>query len=240
MNAIAFYHIACMGHWREIVLEQLRILARTGFDGLIRVTFLGAEKDWEFVAFVADQFNLKIVRVFRSENLRDFEAPALRELDAVCRAGYEGAVLYFHTKGASMPGHPNKTYWRWLMNVFMLSRWRTCVEDLETHDIAGVCWEDCEPRSHFCGNFWWARSDWILKLHPFDSYYRAPWYDLGRKDPEFERRYACEQWISSNVDRGLQRRIKSYHVTNAHIWKDEFWLTPAGFTARALALLEGS
>lgn len=241
MDVIAFYHIACMGHWREVVWEQLRVLSRAGFPGLIRISFIGRMQDWPFVELAAKKLRLNIMLIHQSTNLREFESPALRELDAVCRAGYEGAVLYFHTKGVSAPGHPNKTYWRWIMNAYVLNRWEECVADLEDHDIAGVCWEDCDPRSHFCGNFWWARADWIRKLSGFNWYWKNPFYNVNaHRDPEGNRRFACEHWISSNNMRGAQRRVKSYFVTNGHIWQQQFWDSPRGIEGRLLGMSEGT
>jgi len=61
MSAVlAYYHVAAIGHWREVVLEQLRLLARAGFPYALNLTFIGSPDDAEFVTEIGDDLGLQI------------------------------------------------------------------------------------------------------------------------------------------------------------------------------------
>ena len=90
---------------------------------------------------------------------------------AKAHAGWN--ILYFHSKCASHP--PGSDYavqvatpWRNAMQQDLVINWRTCVSDLENHDIACMVflWEQGWDKSQHiaAGNFWWATSDFIAPL----------------------------------------------------------------------------
>lgn len=82
-------------------------------------------------------------------------------------------VLYVHSKGATHD--PNSDYgsrisapWREAMMEELVLKWRRCVEDLETHDVACMVWlwgQGWDHSQHIpAGNFLWTTSDFVAKL----------------------------------------------------------------------------
>lgn len=82
-------------------------------------------------------------------------------------------VLYLHGKGASHEagsdyGSRVSTPWREAMMADLVTNWRQCVADLETHDIACMVWlweQGWDKSQHIpAGNFLWLTSDFAAKL----------------------------------------------------------------------------
>ena len=127
--------------------------------------------------------------------LTAYETPAMRMIQVWAIGAPEtGSILYFHTKGVSAPNDQDKRKWRKLMNHEVLMNWQQLVPKLQSFDVIGVNWRNCQPVAHFSGNFWWARADWVRSLAPFDAYYENPLYPAGW---DSGRRLGCEFWISS-------------------------------------------
>jgi hypothetical protein len=102
-----------------------------------------------------------------------FEYPTLAKLQHVALDMREPFYVYYiHTKGATTASHPheenkNGAYW-WNQYIahYTIIRWRDNVEKLdEGYEATGVEWR-VAPLIHFSGNFWWASSDYILRLPP--------------------------------------------------------------------------
>jgi len=242
MRVNAFYNIACTGHWREVVLEQFRVLSRAGFPHTVNISFLGSMDDFRFVEEVAFFHSIEIDLIHLEQNLMQFEFPSIRKIQALARSLKDEpseAVLYFHTKGVSRPGDPGIHWWRWTMNACVLNRWRDCLADLETHDVAGVAWNS-HPGHHFCGNFWWARTDYLIKLEDFDKYKdhgNFGWND--NRGEVFRKRYAAELWISQNVVDQVPPRVMSYIDKNISVWSAEWWNSHNGRDHKIVAMEEG-
>lgn len=214
MKVLAYYHIFCLNHWREIITGHCRVLSEAGFTHPINVSFIGNEDCWQEALEIAQAFGIQFVLRARSENPRDFEAPAMRLIEADCAAlGNEHAsVMYFHTKAATKPGVQNDFYWRGVMTHFCIREWKARVAALAEFEVSCPFWWDDGHTNvaHSQGTFWWARASWIRKLSGFDWYYGDPWHNWrNSSDPEYEKRYACEFWISSNNLRGDDRKVES-------------------------------
>lgn len=136
------------------------------------------------------------------------ERHTLRKLHEDCQKE-DLTVLYFHAKGITsivnnliVPGrvskYRNRYYWRMFVNK-TISEWKTCVDALNTYDVAGVDYKT-DPSEHFCGNFFWSTSDHIRKLpNPTEI---AWWNELKRRKnhPWLNQvcdRFAAEMWICS-------------------------------------------
>ncbi len=220
---MAYYHVAALNHWREVVSEHFEILSRRQFNGLIKIGFIGSLNDYMFVDEAAKRWNLRVSLGYRSTNLADFEFPTLRLLEADCREGFDGTVLYFHTKGLSSPGDRERFYWRRLMNYAVLFHWRQCMSLLNNYDACGVGWIPWAEGAHFSGNFWWANAKWIRCLAPLNTH-SAPLYEWrDANDPHGNRRYACETWISSCALKDQGVRVYSHFGTDLRLWEPGFW-----------------
>ncbi len=114
-----------------------------------------------------------------------WEQPTLRALQLWMKPGW--AVFYHHSKGVTQPDDPFHHLHRRTMEQHLVWNWRTCVRDLERgYDLAGINLVDeilrpVLPGRFFAGNFWWARSDWLLRL--------------AKIDPNDRDRLSAERWV---------------------------------------------
>jgi hypothetical protein len=118
------------------------------------------------------------------------ELATLRHLQAWLTPGW--FVLYFHMKGVCYPDNPVWDRWRKCMEKVCLWNWESCVEALGGYDAVGAHWLThkkypmvAREHRYFGGNFWWARSDYLLTLPPVT------------KDSR-EARYDAEVWIGNS------------------------------------------
>jgi hypothetical protein len=190
----AFYHIAAMGNWQTIVDEHFHMLQAAEIQS-VNVSYVGCSDGIDFVTKTAKDAGVRATIARQDLQLTVYETPAMKLIqDWAHTASNIGSILYFHTKGVSAPDDQNRRKWRNLMNYEVLMNWRQLVQKLDDFDVIGVNWRNCHPIAHFSGNFWWARTDWVRSLAPFDTYYENPRYPT---DWDNSRRLGCEFWISS-------------------------------------------
>lgn len=220
---MAFYHIAAMNHWREVVAEQLGVLARAGFGGLLQITFSGPEWDERFIRETCRARGLRYELCQQDTGLTSFEFPALRLLQTVCDQGFDGHVLYFHTKAVSTPQMWERMIWRWTMNGWCLARW----SELETAlaqsecDAAGTLWVSAlHPTGAFAGNFWHAKASYIRTLTPLDTYIAEFSAMLATHNPSsYSVRHAAEFWINSRAN----CRPLNFGPGESRAWDHRWW-----------------
>lgn len=189
---VVVYHVAALGHWRSVAAEQLRLLRESGLgiDEPVRVTFVGAGREWLEAEAARAGCRVEVVR--SDPNTDHYETFAMLEVERLAkREGVARPILYLHTKGVSAPpDYPGKTPWRRVMEEHTVRRWRHNVwvlADGAGYDAVGFNWYS-HGEQHFSGNFWIARADWIRKLPDFAAYH-------GRKGLV---RYSCETWIGAH------------------------------------------
>jgi hypothetical protein len=214
-DLVGFYHIAAMGHWREVVAEQLRLLARV-FRGPLKVGLIADQWEDGYVHQCLKTAGMDYELIHYAPGLRQYEFPTLLALEAACRADdAPERVFYLHTKGVSDPGW-KKQQWRWLMN-------RELIGHILVRPQADLCcanWVDKSPPTfpHAEGNFWLARSDYIRRLPDLATFRKAlPTHPhCPRWDTDMDR-YAAELWPGQAQPQVVSR----YH--NAGLWIDDFW-----------------
>jgi hypothetical protein len=211
-----FFHLACMGNWKQVFREQMVQLRQNGFVSL-DLTVLGNEEDLQFALMLCDQLMLKANLLFHSPELTLFEKPALLAIEKYAKE-HEGYVLYLHSKGVSNPADWTKAKWRQMMMRELVSKWERCMLLLPGHDLIGVNWRNMPPTSHFCGNFWYASTCYLRDLADFNSYYENPRYNIW--DSVNNKRLGCEFWIGSA---GRNPQIQSLVYRDVDFCKPEFW-----------------
>jgi hypothetical protein len=202
-----FFHIAAIDCWKAVVFEMKQAFDKAGVKP--KCCVLGAPDDLEWVRCQG----LEVIHY--SENVREYEAPTQRLLWEWCHANPQGAVLYCHTKGASMRLSDVHAAWRRLMIKAVVEPCMDLLTRLRIADMVGVCWEDNPDYPHFCGNFWLARADWINELgDPLEyqnaggpSFFSHPW-----------ERMSSEMWLGSKP----WHYVESLACRNASLWTD--WL----------------
>jgi hypothetical protein len=234
----AFYHVAGIGHWREIVTEQLSLLAKAKFKGVINVGFLGLQYEDGFIENVASCLGLNVNVRWFGDNLQMFEIPTQRWMQETCHSlDSETPILYFHTKGVSRNSWMD-TMWRWLMNAYCLTKWDEMVSSLEIHNCAGVSLiGNYFPSSTFPGNFWWTTAGFVSHLTQVDEYQSQFVECISRNNPfSLQKRHSAETWISCKLN--LDPCVFGPHDNN--LWSHDFWNSPKNDIWREIAIKFGS
>lgn len=195
----AFYHVAGIGHWKEIVTEQLSLLKRANFTGRIYIGFIGQQFEDGFISRVAGALGLNFeIRHFGGD-MHQFEFPTLAWCHEYCQTSPERPILYFHGKAVTNTRW-QWLMWRWIMNAYNLTHWRSMVAALTDKNCAGVSWHNGFPVGYFPGNFWWARSSFIREFTEIPEYIRQFEECLRSQNPNrFTTRHAAECWINSRM-----------------------------------------
>lgn len=172
---IGFWHIGAVGDWRRIIGEQYSKVRRSGlYDASDRIVvgFIGGrnrEQELGIPILTDPKFD-----VFSTERLADYEFPTLARLWQEAQESEESFLCYYlHTKGASLAATPRQAAadaWRRYMEYFNVEKWQDCADILNEYETCGV--ELQSEDSHYSGNFWWARSDYIKKLPNGYEYWR--------------------------------------------------------------------
>lgn len=238
METQVFYHVAGIGHWRDVVTEQLSLLAAAKFRGKVNIGFVGAEYEEGFIYHVAKSCSLDAEIRHFGTRLDQFEFPTQRWMHEVCQGlDPDTPVAYFHSKSVTGPSWP-RTLWRWLMNAYVLTHWRTMVESLKHHNCAGVSWmTHCFPASCFPGTFWWATARFVAQLTPVDDYYNQFCQCIANHNPTgFTPRHSAEVWVNSR----LNANPRVFGPGDSRFWDHAWWSEEQNHVWREFAHRYGS
>jgi hypothetical protein len=197
----AFYHIGPVNHWREIVSEQLRLLAAAKFPGHTFIHYGGNEYEQGYIQRVADVRRLPVT--FLPSHPGREECPCLEAIGHyVSTPDATDHVLYFHTKGITHLNEWHVVMWRWLMNTAMLTHWEESLGTLEEGQWDFVAPKvSNDPFPHSSGNFWIADREYLRRLEPFEDYYRSFMRVYAhRLHGGWSQRHSAEAWVGSGPD----------------------------------------
>lgn len=206
MKKIAiFYHVLQKNNWKELFVEQMEGMRRSGLYDAADHIHVGINGD-EHGSPVTDYPKIKVNYNAYQRSAKD----TMTSIHEFCQQNSDYAVLYFcnlgvtHYKG---PWSEHKIAWRKYLSFFVIDRWESCVRKLENHDCVGTQWcefayltEDYQRvhAPHFEGEFWWATSEYIKTLDPrfldeninvlektdnASTYYRGEFW-IGSRDPK--------------------------------------------------------
>jgi hypothetical protein len=186
-----FYHIAGISRWKSIVLEHLEILEISElYDQATKIffCFIGNDEDFKFLKMLTDSYD-KIILTKLSKNVTDYEYPTLLFLQNYIKT-HDDDVFYFHIKGASYNVKDEKSYkgtnnWRKYMNFYLLTNWKFSILNLDKYDIVGTSvLNKNEVFAFFCGNYWWATSEYLKKCKKIQDF-------------NWNNRWDAERWLAS-------------------------------------------
>jgi len=128
---------------------------------------LRQEFDKIFVVNIGEPVNIvhpKIQVIEYSKNIYSFELETIN-LIRTFSENQECDVLYLHTKGITQR-YQNVTDWVNMMLYFLVEKTEECVEKLKEYDTVGcnLYLHSHECRSHYSGNFWWAKTSYLRTL----------------------------------------------------------------------------
>lgn len=163
-----FYHVAAVGKsFEQMIIDHMTRLMLSGVYeraegiycfvmGNTRENITAAEETLvgfgSKVRVVNMTLDVSLFERFTLESIRNHVDPT-------------DVILYLHTKGVTKPGDMNVFYWTLYMHYFLLRRHERCIQLLQTYDTVG-CQILRAPKTHYSGNFWWARASYFLKLEP--------------------------------------------------------------------------
>lgn len=197
-----YFHICAINNYMEVVKDQVKALEDSGLmekTDLITVSILSPSD--ELLVYLQQYPKFKIR--FTSVQTNLFERPILNLMRDDCQGYPPNAVVwYFHTKGVSdcrqeEPTRTNVLAWRHLLEMFVIWNHQLCCDKLvqENFDTCGINWRR-GPAPHYSGNFWWARADYVKKLHSFS--FPAPNTHIEVWSPPY---LETEMWIGSKNPR---------------------------------------
>jgi hypothetical protein len=177
-----FYHLYVDGHYEQPLEEHMSAMESSG---------LLYELEDFYVGLVGSPENRATAKklvpgVVIAEADAGWEQVTLSALHHYSKEN-DRFVFYAHTKGACSNDDFAKR-WRSAMTNATVTKWRECIEALESVDCSGPYWilsDEPEHEEHnmfFAGNFWWATTDYLRRLPSlrYDNRFRAEgWIGLG-------------------------------------------------------------
>ena len=93
-------------------------------------------------------------------------------------------VLYLHTKGVKHNNNNvNVNDWIDYLTYFNITKYETCINYLQEYDAVGVNLQNGNVETHYSGNFWWTKSQYIKKLTKCEyKNYNSPEFWLTEKN----------------------------------------------------------
>lgn len=197
MNIAVWYHCVLSGpriqngdHAIAVMCEQMRALRDSGLAGAadeIHLGINGSDRDALLVSSFVEQSAEFHVHGAQAQT----ELSTLAALYRWLKPGW--VVLYHHIKGVQYPGNRIWNNWRRCMEMVCVWNWNLCVKVLQDgSDMAGAHWMTSYTypmvpvdQRYWGGNFWWAKSDYLMTLPP-----PAP--------DEYDKRYDAEIWVGQS------------------------------------------
>jgi hypothetical protein len=158
-----YYHIYAIDGVESIIDEQLNLI-KTHFDfPYILNVGISIADDNISIDYIINKFEK--IRDVRSKG-NEFVTLDLIEKDKE-KFGDSDYILYIHTKGASKLDNQNVTSWRHFMNYFNIEKVKNVFKLFEKTEFNtyGVHYIVLNNKSHYSGNFWWAKSSYLKTLN---------------------------------------------------------------------------
>lgn len=201
MRLSHFYHVFADGDWMKPAQEHFKALVTSELLENLDMIHLGIVGSRENRLRVAKTLPGVVV----AEADEGWEQVTLQKLHQHAQTDV-GIIFYAHTKGAWSQSILADR-WRASMTHDTVTRWRDCVEALQTVQACGAHWirshmpEHREHEHFFGGNFWWARSDYVRTLEPVKT----------------DTRFQAEGWIGLNNP--SVANLRTGEPTSSNFWE---------------------
>lgn len=200
----------------EIIREQMLAMAASGLLSESSEMIVGVNGGEESEVFSDSLLPLK-AKVQYHGLVSCNECSTILMLEKWLPGHEDWYVLYLHSKGATQSyGDSFRTNWRNCMMKNLVTLWRRCVADLDAgHDAVGCHWmippQTPAGQHIFAGNFWWARSSFLLTLPSIMERERIKNSGITA----IESRYESEVWLGNGP---RIPKVKDYHLVpfNVH------------------------
>tara|TARA_Y100000389_G_C17452986_1_gene516103 strand:+ start:783 stop:1556 length:774 start_codon:yes stop_codon:yes gene_type:complete len=226
-DIVIFWHICQLQHWKQVVMEQYKILQTSGIlDAChsVQIGYIGHIDHIQFLLNMSHKF--KIYR--HSQYYFHYERITLNSIiDFVHDQNNSNCknILYLHSKGVTR--HPHSTsikQWRLFMQYFLIQRFRDVLPLLNNYDVVG-CNIHNEGNSqhkidneqhciHYSGNFWWASVSYLKNMK------KIPEYPKNMKSDYLF--WLCERWILYKLPNC--KAIEVFTTGKKHFYKEKNFL----------------
>jgi len=239
-ETVLYYHIYLSddyANWSSIFMEQMKLTEDTGLKNQFdryEISFI-TQEDQRIDIFVGlcKMLN-KPVNLIGHKNpyandiemINNVNTPkTASETKAIAKIWEDAKtkdmdILYLHSKGitavknalerGNVDLYKKYHYWRQYMNWGVIENWNLCLNALQYDDVSGVGFLT-KPAKHFCGNFWWTKSEHLRTLpNPTDNVW---WNNLKESSDNVwlktaADRFRDELWVCSRPD------VKIFSVHN--------------------------
>lgn len=178
------YHIATIGRWKEIVEEQMNDLKESGLYDICEGIWYGCnckECPETLRTFFASYSKVKPLSNALIPDQKTYENGTINAMLDFLRDRDPGYVLYIHSKGVTAT-HASQEDWRKYMMHWNVKKHKICTDILSRgFNTAGVCYINNPFCAFYAGNFWWARSEYLMKkskIKDVSNRQQAEWFLL--------------------------------------------------------------
>ena len=213
---IGYIHVCQKGEWRRSFKMLLDAIRKFGLYERSEQIRLGIVNE-EGVIIDDPLLNDPKLSVVYTGLSAEYERPTLLHMRERSLEESDTYYYYLHTKGIRWFGTAKESFiidWIELMLYWNIELWKKAVEKLERYDTYGcnyLEWGKKETfRSHYSGNFWWAKSEhvkrlpckigenyiapenWILSIHSNNfCVYKSGYQGMGHYSHPFPRERYC-------------------------------------------------
>lgn len=159
MKLAVFIHAATLSRCQERVDEYYELCKKSGLLDAVETIFVDCVGTGELP--LSNDPKVIITRIH--EDMTENEAPTHKHMYEFAKENPEYKLLYIHTKGVGKEINHCIEDWIHYMTYFLIERWSTCVDLLDTSSAVGVDLRE-DFHLHYSGNFWWARADHLSRL----------------------------------------------------------------------------
>ena len=183
------YHVYCVGNYLEVFEKQLNRLKTSGlYDWCDKLEITCVDPTGNFTLIENLVNDLKKVNLNKSI-LNRFEFDGIHKVWEYSQK-YKGKVFYFHTKGVSnsyinletkkesSKKKKGVSWWKEIMEYFLIDNYQDCIQTLNNYDQCGVT----NINGWWWGNFWWSNLNWVR----------------SNNEPLEENRWFFEAWLNQN------------------------------------------
>jgi hypothetical protein len=206
-----FYHMYCINNCLELFTSTFDKIQKNLLDyvAVVYVNLIGPRASE--LANTITQLSPKI-KIFKNCSNPTGEMDTINLIHTFCQESLPANVLYLHSKGVSKPNSKNIRSWVEYMEYFNIEKWSECVDTLNMYDTCGVNLQKL-PVLHYSGNFWWATSNYIKTLKPFNERSANEFFSLNPLVNSYGNMYRSytEFWLLENSN------CKPYSLHNSNI-----------------------
>ena len=212
MSVAHVYHVYVNGNWIDPVREHVLAMARSDLwlHSHMYIGFVGNMPERRRAADYIHKF-MPFETITEADG--GWEQETMRHIPIIAKQ--HSQLFYAHTKGAVMSGE-NQHSWRQTMTYFNVMRWRQMLAGLQDNDLAGIWWipGHVHPAPHFQGNFWWANTDYLLRLPEIETGNRWQaelW--VGQREPRIYETYQGSAGGAAHVTDWLTFDLAQEHLS---------------------------